>query len=334
MVVFSCGLLSLIAALWFYRPAVICFLCVSLYLAFCDQARWQPWFYMYFVMLLLSLANEATAIGALRVAISAVYLWSGIQKCNPDYFKLAVPWLANTGMEWLPGFAGMVLRGALQAAPVVELFIGLAVWFRATRRAAIVGTTVVHATALFLLGPLGHKHNWIVWPWNLVMPVLLLVLFPSKGVTNPWMAIGRTRWATVVVVLFAGLPVLSFFGYWDSYLSFSLYTGRLTKADIFISEEVKNRLPEAVRPFVVPTPAPFNRDLQGPYVVLVELWADKVLRVPPLPEARGYRRVAEYLAKHASNPDDVRLVLIPRVGPVVFHRGSDLRKKSAIPLKL
>ena len=137
-----------------------------------------------------------------------------------------------------------------------------------------------------------------------------------------------------MVALFWLLPVLSFFGKWDSYLSFSLYTGRLTKADIFISASLREKLPLALHEFIVPTPTPFNEQLQGPYVVLVELWADKILRTPPLPEARNYRNVARYLASFATNPNELHLVLIPRVGKPLFYGGGDLRPEAGIPLDL
>ena len=329
-IIFGAVLASLVLATWRYRSGVICFLVTSLYLAFSDQGRWQPWFYMYWIMLLLTLAPPSAALRSCRFAISAVYIWSGIHKCNPDYFNIAVPWLAKAGAEWLPSFGMTMLQGALAAAPAVEIFIGFAVWFQKTRTVAIVVCIVVHLTALVLLGPLGHKHNWIVWPWNLVMPVLLVMLFSirlERGRPCP-------RWAAVVTALFCVLPVLNFFGWWDSYLSFALYSGKLTKADLFISEEVRNRLPPAMKEFVVPTPPPYNEEIQGPYVVLVELWADKILRVPPLPEPRGYRAVARFVAKYAADPNDVRLVLIPKVGPILFYRGSDLRPEAGVPLNL
>lgn len=330
-IVFGAVLASLVLAVWRYRLGVICFLVGSLYLAFSDQARWQPWFYMYWVMLLLTLAPPSAALYSCRFAISAVYLWSGIHKCNADYFNIAVPWLAKAGAEWLPSFAITMLQGALAAAPVVEIFIGLAVWFQRTRRVAIAGSVAVHLTALLLLGPLGHKHNWIVWPWNLVMPILLMTLFPFHHSITPSL---QSRWATLITSLFCLLPALNFFGWWDSYLSFALYSGKLTKADLFVSEEVRNRLPEAVKEFVVPTPPPYNEEIQGPYVVLVELWADKILRVPPLPEPRGYRAVARFITSYAADPNDVRLVLIPKIGPILFYRGSDLRPQAGMPLNL
>lgn len=331
-VIFIASLISLIAAAWFYRPAVIAFLIFALYLALADQTRWQPWFYLYCVCLLLSLNKPPTALAACRFAIAGVYLWSGIQKCNPDYFYIAIPWLAKGGADWMPAFADRLLRYGLALAPAVEIFIALAVWHSRTRRVALGLTIALHAAALLLLGPLGHKHNWIVWPWNIVMPILLITLFPAVSMKASLAAL--RPWPAIVVALFVSLPALSFLGYWDSYLAFSLYTGHLTKADLFISAEVKNRLPAEIQPFIVPTPPPFNQEIQGPYVVIVELWADKILKVPPLPEPRGYLRVAEYVASFATDPNDVRLVLIPRGGKATFYRGSDLRKKAGIPLAL
>jgi hypothetical protein len=235
---------------------------------------------------------------------------------------------------WLPSFAAAGFQWTVAAAPAIEVFIGLGLWFSRTRWLAVIAAFAVHLSALLLLGPLGHKHNWIVWPWNLAMPALVVILFPREPMKEVWAYLKRSAWSVAVVALFWLLPILSFFGKWDSYLSFSLYTGNLTKADVFISASLRERLPPALQEFIVPTPAPYNEQVQGPYVVLVELWADKVLRVPPLPEARNYRNVARYLAGFAADPNDVHLVLIPRVGKILFYRGGDLRPEAGMPLDL
>ena len=334
--VFGATLGALVLALRFYRAGVIGFLVLSIFLALADQARWQPWFYMYWVMLLLALAEERAALAGGRFALAAVYVWSGLQKCNPDFFKLVAPWFVKPAAAWLPSFAATALEWAVATAPAIEVFIGLGLWFALTRRTAILAVFLVHLSALIFLGPLGHKHNWIVWPWNLVMPALVLILFPAaqRQFYEAWTGLRRCRRSLAVIALFSLLPILSFFGKWDSYLSFSLYTWRLTKADVFITASLRERLPPALQEFIVATPAPYNEQLQGPYVVLVELWADKILRVPPLPEARNYRNVARYLASFAADPNEVRLVLIPRVGRVLFYRGGDLRPEAGIPLNL
>src|SRR5207247_10001191 len=83
------GLLgSLVLALWFYRSAVLFFLSGSLFLVLGDQNRAQPWFYMYWIMLCLSLVPEPSSLAACRCALSAVYVWGGLQKCQPGFYKL------------------------------------------------------------------------------------------------------------------------------------------------------------------------------------------------------------------------------------------------------
>lgn len=332
--VFAAALTALLAAFRFHRAGTVAFLAISLFLALADQARWQPWFYMYWVMLLLTLAEERAALAGCRFALAAAYVWSGIQKINPHYFDLVVPWFVKPAAAWLPAFVATAFQWAVAAAPAIEVFIGLGLWFPRTRRAAVIAAFAVHLSALLFLGPLGHKHNWIVWPWNLAMPALVVTLFPRGTPEAVWPGSKRSAWSVVVVALFWLLPILSFFGKWDSYLSFSLYTGNLTKADIFISASLRERLPPELHEFIKPTPEPFNEQVQGPYVVLVELWADKVLRVPPLPEARNYRHIARYLAGFAADPNDVHLVLIPRVGKILFYRGGDLRPEAGMPLDL
>jgi hypothetical protein len=331
-VVFFATLGALVLALRFYRPGVAVFLVLSLYLALADQARWQPWFYMYWIMLLLSLGEDGAALAGCRWALSAVYAWGGVQKCNAGFFQLVAPWFVKPAAAALPAGLATALQWAIATAPLVEVFIGLGLWFAPTRRSAIFAAFVVHLTALIFLGPLGHGHNWIIWPWNLVMPALVVVLFPRAASAGAWVALRKAKWSLAVVALFWLLPVLSFFGKWDSYLSFSLYTGHLTKADVFISAGLRERLPPQLHEFIVPTPTPYNEQLQGPYVVLVELWADKTLRVPPYPEARAYRNIARFLAGFAANPNEVRLVLIPRVGRILHYRGGDLRPEAGIPL--
>jgi len=333
-IVFALVLGALVLAVWLPRVGIGIFLVGSLFLALADQSRLQPWFYMYWVMLLLTLADEGSSLMACRLALSAVYVWGGAQKITPEFFNLVAPWFVSPASAWLPSVVVTALKWGVFTAPFVEVFIGLALWFQRTRKLAIIATAVIHLAAIILLGPLGHKHNWIVWPWNLVMPVLVLVLFPRGALANVWSTVRRPAWSFAVVALFWLLPILSFFGKWDSYLSFSLYTGRLTKADIFISTSLREKLPPALHEFIVPTPTPFNEQLQGPYVVLVELWADKILRTPPLPEARNYRNVARYLAGFAASPNELRLVLIPRVGKPLFYSGADLRAEAGIPLDL
>ena len=150
-------LASLVVAVWFYRQAVIVFLTASLF-AYCgDQNRGQPWLYMYWVMMLLSLFPAPSALAALRCAVSVIYIWCGIQKFNARFFAVTPEWFVAPSANWhLPQVAIDLLKLSVKSAPFIELSIGLLLWFPKLRRAAFIAVILTHAFALLFLGPLGQ----------------------------------------------------------------------------------------------------------------------------------------------------------------------------------
>src|SRR5436190_10642682 len=148
--------LALVLAFWFYWPAVAAFLGLSLF-AFCeDQNRGQPWFYMYWVMLLLTLFPASTALAACRFAISVAYFWSGIQKCNAGYQGVPA-WFIAPATHWhLPDFLIVLLRWSVAAAPFTEMGIAIGLWTSRLRRLAMGVVLILHLMAVLFLGPLGH----------------------------------------------------------------------------------------------------------------------------------------------------------------------------------
>lgn len=358
-VLFAGMLAALAAACWRYRAAVAVFLLASL-LAFCqDQNRGQPWLYMYWVTLLLTLFPGTAA--ACRVAMSAVYLWSGIQKINPRYFDVVPGWFSAPAAEWpVPAFMVELVRWAVAAAPFIEIAIGLAVWLPAARRPALVTAVALHLTAVLLLGPLGHNYNWVVWPWNLAMISLLWASFgrgefwekrvggirPPAAMPPPpairrgfmpeaaWPAaapdlsfaetvaqLRRSKPSLAVVTLYSLLPVLSFAGKWDSDFSFSLYSENQAVANIFVTRSFADRLPARLRAYVQPFPREYDPAHQGPYLFAYQVWCYEALRVPPFPEPRHFRSLYRFLRAYASAPEELRMIVGQRGGPVLFYEG-------------
>ena len=152
-------------AFWYYRPAVKAFLLLSLF-AYCeDQKRGQPWFYMYWVLLGFTLLPAPIVLAAARCAISAIYLWSGVQKCNARFFEIEPAYFTGAAVNWhLPGFVISLLHWAVAATPFLEISIGLLVWSIRFRLAAIIAVVLIHGGAVLLLGPLGYNYNWVVLP--------------------------------------------------------------------------------------------------------------------------------------------------------------------------
>ncbi len=177
-VFFAVMLLTLVLAFWYYRPAVKVFLLLSLFAYGEDQNRGQPWFYMYCVLLGFTLLPEAVSLAAARWAISAIYLWSGVQKCNARFFEIEPAYFTSAAANWhLPGFVISLIHGAVAATPFLEMGIGLFVWSKRFRLGAIIAVVLIHGGAVLLLGPLGYNYNWVVLPWNLAMIGLVCALF-------------------------------------------------------------------------------------------------------------------------------------------------------------
>ena len=330
-VLFGMMLLALAVAAWFYRAAVSFFLFAGLFVFCEDQNRGQPWFYMYWVMLLLTLLPSATAIAACRCAVSAAYIWGGIQKFNPRFFEVVPRWFVAPATHWhLPSAAIDLLRWAVAAAPFVELAIGLLLWVPRLRWWTLGGTLAVHLSALLFLGPLGYNYNWVVWPWNLAMIALVgCLLAPGIGTTGAREAfftrslaeLRRSKLALIVVGLYAFLPVFSYAGWWDSYFSFSLYAENAANANIFVTPAFRNRLPPPMRAHVNPFPQAYDPAHQGPLVFAFQAWGYEAMRVPPIPEPRNFRSIFRFLRKYSKEPGDLRMIVGQRAGRVIFLEG-------------
>lgn len=357
-------LAALLAAAWFYRLGVKVFLLAVLF-AFCeDQNRGQPWLYMYWVMLWLTLLPAPVSLAACRCAISVVYIWSGIQKCNPRFFQVVPAWFVAPAAHWrLPSGAMNLLHWAVASAPFLELGIGLALWAPRLRWTAIGAALVLHLAALLFLGPFGYNYNWVVWPWNLAMMALVCGLFgtgplwqervpearqpvsqrarPGRskpgGLSNiipsgavPGIRLGQTlrelsrsKPALAVLALFAFLPILSYAGWWDSYFSFSLYAENSANANIFVSKAFGERLPPPLRVYVKPFAQTYDPQFQGPCTFAYGTWAYQELHVPAIPEPCSYLAIFAFLRAYSEEPSDLRMIVGPRAGPVIFYQGDE-----------
>lgn len=343
---------SLVGALWLYRPAVITFL-VSSFFAYCgDQNRGQPWLYMYWVMLLLSLFPAPSAHAAGRIAIAIVYLWGGIQKLNARFFTVTPEWFVAPATSWhLPPALIDQLKLSVKSAPLIEIAIAVLLWFPRLRRIAFTLTILTHTFALVFLGPWGHNYNWVVWPWNLAMIALVFGMFaqgrifespvielsptnklkpadrPKKTqataqhftLRQTFTTLRQAKTATVLIALYGLLPLLSYSGRWDSYFSFALYSENLAAANIFCTESFRDNLPPHLKNYAHKFPHAHDPQRQGPFGFAFNAWAYEEMHVPAISEPRNFENVYRTLLPYAKKPEDLRMITGPRSGPVIFR---------------
>jgi hypothetical protein len=315
------GLLAAVIVAPKPRKFIFAALVVVATLTFCDQMRWQPWFYQYcFMLATLGLfpwnntdteRREAT-LNTCRLIVASIYFYSGLQKVNPAFMGSEFPWIVEPIAKFFPVSLQISLFSLGVVVPFIEMGIGIGLLTQKYRKYTIALAIVMHAFMLFALGPLGHDWNSVVWPWNIAMTLFVIILFwrtENLSFQNIlW--VKNSPFQKVVFVLFAIMPAFSFFNLWDSYLSSTLYSGNTNSAQIYISDSVRNRLPAEVQRYVAEV---------GPNKNALDFfnWSFGELNVPPYPEARVYKDIARGICKYA---DGNNVVLIVNGKPTLFNR--------------
>jgi hypothetical protein len=308
-----CGVAFAPGPRWWATAAIV----LALVLALEDQSRWQPWFYQYVAMLgALAVARDrADTLAAWRVVLVGLYLWSGIQKLNATFMTRVFPWLVQPVAAVLPAGLQQVLLAGWMVIPMTEIAVAVGLLVPRLRNAAVVAAVATHVVVLGLLGPLAHGRNAVIWPWNVAMAVLVALLFwNARGVSALDTLVPRRIGAhAVLLALFVALPVLSFAGRWDAYLSGELYSGNLKVGALSITDRVAARLPDAARRHVMS-----NRS--GANALDLYEWSMGELSVPSYPEDRVFRAVARDVCRLADSPGDVVLVVFGRPGVLSGRR--------------
>ncbi len=294
--VFGAMLLLLVWIAVTMRPAtpIAAFVALAAACALLDQQRWQPWFYQYLFMLIAISLNQQNAC---RLIIVSIYFWSGLQKINPGFAYETFPWMIQPFIRSMP-------PGLALAAPLTELAIAIGLLTRRFRNAAVFAAVAMHAFILACIGPLGHKSNSVVWPWNLAMGTLVVLLFrrtPDIGVRD---LLRGKAFQRIVLLLFAILPALSFVDLWDSYLSFALYSGNQRKATIYMADSVAGKLPEAVQEVVGIYESEFEVDTLD-----IEDWSYAELNVPPYAEMRVLKSIGRSVCNEVGNAPQMVLMI-------------------------
>jgi predicted DCC family thiol-disulfide oxidoreductase YuxK/uncharacterized membrane protein YphA (DoxX/SURF4 family) len=312
------------------RPgrALAAILIVAVGLGLLDQARWQPWFYQYVVMLgavaLCYRSREqydaqGAALNTCRVIVASIYLWSGLHKVNGVFVNETFPWLFQ-GLYGVPAETLAYVSRLGAVVPIVEAGIGVGLITARLRLISMIMAIPMHIFILASLGPLGHNIDRAVWPWNLAMIAFLVLLFrgtaplPARDILSP-----RNGWYHgVVLVLFGMLPALSFVNLWDSYLSFALFSGDVKGARIYVSDGIRAGLPSEVGVYV-------RADDGGRNLLDHVSWSNEEMNVPVYPETRIYHRLGRYACGYAKAPTDVEVVIAQRSPAAVLRSLAHLR---------
>ena len=300
---------------------IVIALTLSAVLVLLDQTRLQPWVYQYSVTLGIlafqSRKTGSTTLAACQLVIAVQYFWSGIQKLNWTFAHKTLPdVLALTGItlpESLPLLAIVVA--------LTEAAVGVALIFRRTRPVAVIAAVAMHVVLLVMM--ITSKQNSVIWPWNVAMTVVVVVLFWQAD--NSARLVSRaSNSARVMLAIYCLAPVLSFAGWWDLYLSSALYSGNTPNAAIRINAEVRERLSPETQRLVFSTTS-------GELILPVYEWSMSDLNVPQYPEVRVYKELGRFVCRLGGNNRDVQLIIQER--PNAINGRAVVTRRSCVELE-
>ncbi len=261
-----------------------------------DQMRWQPWVYLYLLMLVPFLyyaekkENEEALVLCLQFILVGVYVWSGIQKINlhfvdgvlAQFIKLSGIHLSFEGWKKIFYLTPFVI-------PCVEIVLGLALLVPKVRKIAVCVAIVVHLLILLYLSPMGIDHNSVVYPWNIAMVFFVVFLFWNNN-NEMLSSLNNVRRYTLMVFVLALAwiaPALNLFGYWDHYLSFSLYSYKPSRYYIAIDESEVSKIDKRYLNYTAKI-----KGMQGGVLIDTDKWAYAELNVPFYPETRVFKKLS------------------------------------------
>jgi hypothetical protein len=288
-------------------------------LIFLDWTRLQPWMFLYLWLLATAAAgcgsveNAENAIDGMRIAVIGTYLWSGLQKLQYEFLATGFSPFFDVLDESGPAWAASLLGSTRVLVPVVETAIALALFSKRFRRRAVVAAVAMHVFILAVIGPLGDGSNSVVWPWNVAMAFLVVLLFLDASRTDARALAGDFSIGRIVTIAFFWiLPAGSLTGHWDEYLSANLYSESIQESLIRIRPGTLKRLPAETRIYV----EDFGPEAGARWWLDPTRWAFNELNVPAYPEPRIYKRIARHICSFATRPDDVELRITGKPGPL------------------
>jgi len=284
------------------------------YLALVDQNRLQPYFYQSALTLLAivifpSNADSKKVLYTVILIFFATYFWSGIQKLNDAFY---VRWLEALDKHFncidpegtkqivvcLPQW---FLKAFTYAVPWLEASMGVLLLFNKTRKFAIGFILGMHAIITYLLFFLGYGYN--VVPWNIQNMISVVALFYGLKTEKP-LDFFVARFDIQRALLVFMVMVLPFANYttkfYDNLLSFHFFTADLKYYNVYIHEDLEDKLPQDAQDF-------YRYDNGEVYIQMNE-WAQYDNRVLFYPEDRMMTYMEKYLRSFADDPSREDLI--------------------------
>ncbi|MFK7969966.1 MAG: MauE/DoxX family redox-associated membrane protein [Bacteroidia bacterium] len=269
------------------RPAAIwALLGLLLLLLIQDYMRWQPWVYVYILLLLpFVLKNKSGYLNYVIILLAGIYVWSGIHKLNPNFVELTFSDILTTLFQIKSPETLRQLQPLGYLIPVLEIAMGICLLFPRLRNIGVYLVLLSHSFILLYLSPFGTNYNIVVYPWNVAMMVVVWLACYKNDIQIITVPKG---WSIAGVMLVWVMPALNLAGAWDHYPSFSLYADKIHEFYIAVEEKEVGKLPVSSRRYFVQIAG-----MQGGEVIDINAWSMGELNVPFYPETRVFKQLTK-----------------------------------------
>lgn len=254
-----------------------------------DLTRLQAWTWQYGCMVLLVMLSgkDEPKLPWLRLLLGFTYCWSGIHKLNVHFQHNVFEWMAGI-YEWTLPLTSSKIAG--YSVGVMETLLGvLFLWRKTSAKIAPVLGILFHIGILSLL--IKSDWNHVVWPWNLCMMALCVLLFRYADTAElPSLWYKKTSYL-VVTLLFGILPAGLLVDAWPAHLSLSMYSGRTIEGAFIVARGHEGCLPPSALPYWETLVEDDSTLLQLP----LDNWSTPVLGTPAYPGEASYKQMARKL---------------------------------------
>ena len=233
-------------------------------LAFAMLTDWnkaQPYFVHYLLFVVLWLFSVKDKIAPYVLAISGIYLWSGIHKINPFYFEDVI---YNLSYAVDDGLYKDLLIESSKAIPYVEVILAILLLIPRLFKIASIISIALHAGIIVFLIQIGY--NYAVWPWNLVFILFHVITLLKKSKLTYEINISNA----VATALFIVFPIVNVYTHNFAYQSWNLYSGRIPYGVAYVLPENAPYLPDGIReeliderPYMKLDLTPFSVNMTG-----------------------------------------------------------------------
>ena len=294
----------------------------SLILVALNQHRLQPWFYqLILTSIILGLAQVGYQQRLLQFLSLSIYSYSALGKFDYEFCHTVGPQFVSAVCEAISlepsSWSTERLWQLSLLLPTLELLLAaLLAWSLFSQKGTLcvfAGSAAVafHLCLAFVFCFL-LQHSWGVIFWNLLFAIQAWLLFsnPTESLAYaPKANIGS--WFTIVMLtLVMGLPCLERFGYWDHWLSWSLYSPHSSRVDISIGEPYIASLPTLLQESAKQQDIESNEAAFEVWrSIPIAEWSLKATGAPIVPQSRFQLGIAKAMTKRTSNPYSVQVAL-------------------------